>query len=353
MDAERRILWWSPGAEKIFGRSAGHMVVRTPTDLFTPEDVGKGIPDQEFEMALRAGNAEDDRWQVRADGSRFWASGILLPLRAPDGSCAGFAKILRNRTDLKEQLDALQNQIGALAQQDQQKNAFIATFSHELRNPLAALSNAVELLRVCAAKDGESNYAIDVIEKQVEFISRMIEDLLELTRKNTGKLRLNIRPIALQEAIDAAVTATGSLAKDRSQTLEVILPAAPVILEADPDRLQQVLVNLIANAVKFTPKDGLICVKGTMEGNEAIIIVEDNGAGIPPDMLSRIFDLFTQVETPGAQGGLGIGLAVVKELVAAHGGTVQVRSDGPGKGSEFTVRLPLKAPEAAPSPGAR
>jgi signal transduction histidine kinase len=130
----------------------------------------------------------------------------------------------------------------------------------------------------------------------------------------------------------------------------VILPSGPIELQADPDRLHQVLVNLINNAAKFTPARGLISVKGTIEGDEAVIIVEDNGTGIPPDMLSRIFDLFTQVENREDHGGLGIGLAVVKELVSAHGGTVQVRSDGIGRGSEFTVRLPLKPTLSSLSP---
>jgi two-component system CheB/CheR fusion protein len=341
LDVDGRVTWWSPGAEKIFNRRSSDMVGQPLSSLFTPEDLQNGIPEQELEMARTAGNAEDDRWQMRPDGSRFWATGLMVPLRDDTGNCIGFAKVVRNRTDLREQLEALRNQVEALMSANQQKSTFLATFTHELRNPLAPLSNAAQLLRLCAPADADLEYSIDVIERQVNFIRRLVDDLLEVTRITTGKLRLNKRIVSLHKIIENAVDATRPLVTERHQNLQTILPSGPIDLEADPDRLHQVVVNLITNAAKYTPEHGHIWVKGTTEGDEAVIIVEDTGRGIPYEMLSRIFDLFTQVENPAAPGGLGIGLALVKDLINAHGGTVQVRSDGIGKGSEFTVRVPL------------
>jgi signal transduction histidine kinase len=269
----------------------------------------------------------------------------LVALRDDNGNLLGYGKILRNRTDLREQLDGLHNQVEALLKADQRKNVFLATLSHELRNPLAPLSNAVQLLRMTAVDSDNLQYPINLIEQQVEFIRGLIDDLLDVTRISSGKVRLNKRTIVLNEVINRAVEATRAAIEERDHTLRVFLPSAPIRLQADPDRLHQVLVNLLTNAAKYTPEKGEISLRGTTEGDEAVIHVEDTGVGIPHEMLPRIFELFTQMEPNLSQGGLGIGLALVKELVALHGGSVQVRSDGVGKGSEFTVRLPLKSSE--------
>jgi PAS domain S-box-containing protein len=345
LDVDARVIWWSPGAEYIFERRASQMVGQLLSVLFTPEDVQKGIPSQEIDIARGFGRAEDDRWQIRPDGSRFWASGLLVALRDEKGDLLGYGKILRNRTDLREQLDGLRNQVEALIKSDQQKNIFLATLSHELRNPLAPLSNAVQLLRMTAMDAANLQYPIKLIERQVEFIRRLVDDLLDVTRISTGKVRLNKRLIVLNEIIERAVEATRSLIEERGHRLQLFLPSAPIGLQADPDRLHQVFVNLITNAAKYTPENGEVSVKGTTEGDEAVVQVEDTGVGIPHDMLPRIFELFTQMELDLSRGGLGIGLALVKELVTLHGGSVQVRSEGTGKGSEFTVRLPLKTSE--------
>lgn len=345
LDADARVIWWSPGAEHIFERRASEMVGQLLSALFPPEDVQTGIPDQETNIARGFGRAEDDRWQTRLDGSRFWASGLLVALRDEKGDLLGYGKILRNRTDLREQLDSLRNQVEALIKSDQQKNIFLATLSHELRNPLAPLSNAVQLLRMTAMDVANLQYPIKLIERQVEFIRRLVDDLLDVTRISTGKVRLNKRLVVLNEIIERAVEATRSLIEERDHRLQLFLPSAPIRLQADPDRLHQVFVNLITNAAKFTPEHGEVLVKGTTEGDEAVVQVEDTGVGIPHDMLPRIFELFTQMEVDLSRGGLGIGLALVKELITLHGGSVQVRSEGTGKGSEFTVRLPLKTSE--------
>jgi PAS domain S-box-containing protein len=342
LDADARVLWWSPGAEYIFDRSSSEMVGQPLANLFTPEDVEKGIPGQEIKLALNFGKAEDDRWQIRRDGSRFWASGILVALRDQNENLLGFGKILRDRTDLREQLEALRNQVAALAAADQKKNNFLATLSHELRNPLASISNVVQLINRTASANPNLKNSVKLLDEQVEFIRRLLDDLLDVTRISTGKVRLNMRPVMLDEVIERAVESARPLVEERRQKMQVIGPGSSIVLQGDPDRLHQVFLNLLSNAGKYTPERGNIWVKVTTEGDEAVVRVTDTGVGIPHEMLPRIFDLFTQVETRLSHGGLGIGLALVKDFVALHGGSVQVRSEGVGKGSEFMVRLPLK-----------
>jgi PAS domain S-box-containing protein len=341
LDANARVLWWSPGAGYIFDRSSNEMVGQSLGILFTPEDKDRGIPDQEIQLAVNFGKAEDDRWQLRRDGSRFWATGILIALRDQNQNLVGFGKILRNRTDLREQLEALRNQVQALTAANQRKENFLATFSHELRNPIASICTAVELISRTAARNPYLEGSLKLIEEQLDFVRRMLDDLLDVTRITTGKVRLNVRPVVLQEVIEQAVEAARPRVEERHQRIQVIGPRSAIALQGDPDRLHQVFSNLLSNAVKYTPERGAICVEVTIEADEAVVRVNDTGVGIPHDMLPRIFDLFTQVETQLSHGGLGIGLALVKDFVALHGGSVQVRSEGVGKGSEFMVRLPL------------
>jgi PAS domain S-box-containing protein len=341
LDANARVLWWSPGAGYIFDRSSNEMVGQSLGILFTPEDKDRGIPDQEIQLAVNFGKAEDDRWQLRRDGSRFWATGILIALRDQNQNLVGFGKILRNRTDLREQLEALRNQVQALTAANQRKDNFLATFSHELRNPIASICTAVELISRTASRNPDLEGSLKLIEEQLDFVRRMLDDLLDVTRITTGKVRLNVRPVVLQEVIEQAVEAARPRVGERHQRIQVIGTRSAIALQGDPDRLHQVFSNLLSNAVKYTPERGAICVEVTIEADEAVVRVSDTGVGIPRDMLPRIFDLFTQVETQLSHGGLGIGLALVKDFVALHGGSVQVRSEGVGKGSEFMVRLPL------------
>ncbi len=344
LDANARVLWWSPGAGYIFDRSSSEMLGQSLGILFTPEDRDRGIPDQEVQLAVNFGKAEDDRWQLRRDGSRFWATGILIALRDQNRNLVGFGKILRNRTDLREQLEALRNQVQALTAANQRKDNFLATFSHELRNPLASICTAVELISRTIPLNPNLQGALKLIEEQLDFVRRMLDDLLDVTRISTGKVRLNLRPVVLQEVIEKTVESARSRVEERCQRIQVIGPWSAIVLQGDPDRLHQVFSNLLSNAVKYTPERGAIRVEVTIEADEAVVRVSDTGVGIPPNMLPRIFDLFTQVETQLSHGGLGIGLALVKDFVALHGGSVQVRSEGVGKGSEFMVRLPLSIP---------
>jgi two-component system CheB/CheR fusion protein len=341
-DPSGRITWANPGAERTFGYPPGELPGMEGVALFVPEDVEGGLARHEIEVALRNGIAEDDRWQRRRDGSRFWAVGALVALHDEAGRVVALAKLLRDRTDLKEQLEALRNHATALAEGARRKDAFLSTLSHELRNPLAPLTNAVQLIRMSNTGGSELEFPLKVIERQVDLLRRLVDDLLDLTRIGAGKIQLERAPVVVQELLQQSVDDVRALVEERRHAVEAIFPAEPIRIAGDRSRLHQVFVNLLTNAAKYTPAGGRISVQATLEGDDAVVKVADNGVGIATEMQPRIFELFTQVETsrPLSGGGLGIGLALVKDLVAMHGGSVQVRSEGAGKGSEFTVRLP-------------
>lgn len=341
LDAKGTIVGWLSGSERVFGYSAQEMVGQPMTVLFTPEDIEKGIPDYEMASATQKGSGDDDRWMLRKDGMRFWATGTLCSLISDGGTLVGFAKVLRNRTDLKGQLETLNQRVAGLERAEERKNAFIATLSHELRNPLASLVNAFELLKLLVPQNDETNFACSTIQRQIESMRRLIDDLLDVARIRVGKVELKKHHVSLQEILHAAIDTCRPSLPDRTHDLTLIFSESPVTVNADPDRLQQVFINLLQNAIKYTERTGQIFVKLYVEGKVAVVKVQDTGIGISPEVLPRIFDLFTQAEFASGRGGLGIGLSVVKDLVALHDGSVQVRSDGIGRGSTFTVRLPL------------
>jgi PAS domain S-box-containing protein len=342
---DARIAWWSPGAEQIFGYRPEQIVGQSPSMLFTPEDVERGLDKLEVQVASTDDAAEDDRWQRRADGSRFWASGITVALRDDAGGIAGYAKLLRNRTDLREQIELLRNRVRQLETECERKDVFLSTLSHELRNPLAPLTNAVRIIRTSTDQPpADVEHALRIVERQMELLRRLVDDLLDLARVGAGKIEIEKRRVVLNELVRQACDSTRALMEQRRHTVQLGLPEGDIVVDGDADRLLQVFVNLLNNAAKYTPPGGRVWVHLTTEGHEAVAHIRDTGVGIPTDMLPRIFELFTQVERskPYAQGGLGIGLSLVKNFVSLHGGTVQVRSDGEGKGAEFSVRLPLR-----------
>jgi len=347
LDEQGHVLFWSAGAERIFGIHCGDIVGQPTSVLFTQEDVARGIPDLELSIARTEGNAENDRWMSRGDGSRFWATGVMLALRDKSGTFHGFAKILRNRTDLKELTETLRLQAEAATALNRRKDVFLSTLSHELRNPLAPLTQATEILRIAAPQTPEVLETLKMIDRQVDSLRRLVDDLMDVTRISVGKVELNKQVIPVQDVVLRSLESARPALRERNHEVTVLMAPSPIRVEADPSRLEQVFLNLIHNAAKYTPENGRITVKASADGHEAVVHVEDNGIGIPHDMLPRIFDLFTQVEASRqrSQGGLGIGLSLVKELASLHGGSVQVRSDGPGTGSEFTVRIPLAKEE--------
>ena len=346
MDAGGLVVGWLGAASITLGYSEQEMAGATLARIFTPEDLARGDLDWELRTAESYGKSEDDRWHVRKDGMRFWASGVMTALRDERGTLVGFSKILRDRTDLQTQVQSLQSRIESATHLETQTHTVLGTVAHELRAPLGPLMNAARMIRLAATDKPQIATCVQIIDRQVRYIESIVRDLLESTRARIGKVQLNYETVELGEVIDKSIETCSAGLSEKQQTTELLLPG-PLTIDADPVRLQQVLVNIIGNSSKFSPAGSQIWIKGTVDGGEAVIRVEDKGRGIPAELLPRIFDLFTQSTTEGGrlEHGLGLGLGLVKRLVELHGGSVQARSEGSGKGAEIIMRLPLRRPQ--------
>ena len=252
------------------------------------------------------------------------------------------------RREQTEQL-LLQND-AALREADRRKDEFLAILAHELRNPLAPIRNALQILRMTRPGDSTTDRISVMMERQVNHMVRLVDDLLEVSRITRGKIELRRERMDVGAAVRAALDTSRPFIESGAHELIVEVAAEPLIIDGDPVRLAQIFSNLLNNAAKYTDACGRITVTARRDGDAAVVAVRDTGAGIPADMLPRVFDLFTQIDrhTERSQGGLGIGLTLVKSLVELHGGTVEAHSAGLGQGSEFVVRLPL-APARAPA----
>ena len=276
----------------------------------------------------------------RRDGEYRWMKSVGRPRFSAGGQLVGYVGWSFDVTDLKTAETALR-------EADRNKNQFLAMLAHELRGPLAPLRNAVHLLGATTLDESQLQWAHETMERQITHISRMIDDLLDVSRITQGKIQLRKETVELGTVLAGAVEQVGPMISARRQQLSVGEPPLPIHLEGDPVRLEQIVANLLTNASKFTPPGGRIELTAGL-ADQAVapgmgeIRIADNGKGISPDMLPRVFDLFAQADSSleRSQGGLGIGLTLVQKLVDLHGGTIQARSEGPGQGSEFVVRLP-------------
>ena len=250
---------------------------------------------------------------------------------------------------VQERTEALERANEALRDADKRKDEFLATLAHELRNPLAPIRNALEIMRLGPANPQAAERAREIVERQVGQMVRLINDLLDVSRITRGKLALKVEPVSLREAIETALETSRPLLDEAGVKLELVLPDEPVHVRGDRLRLAQVFANLLNNSAKYTEPGGAVTLTASRDGSDAVVRVRDTGVGVPPEVLPRIFELFTQVDRTlnRAQGGLGIGLALVKQIVSLHGGTVAVQSDGVGKGAEVVVRLPVDSASGA------
>jgi PAS domain S-box-containing protein len=273
---------------------------------------------------------------ISRDGTERPIDDSGAPIRGIGGGVDGVVLVFRDVTE-RRLAEA------RIAEEGRRKDEFLAMLAHELRNPLAAIANAVQLLMHPGA-EGVQEWCREVIERQVRQLTRLVDDLLDISRISRGKIQLRPQPVELSTIIRSAAQAVRPLIDERGHELRLSLAPGPIELEADPVRLEQVLVNLFNNAAKYTEPGGLIEMEATQEEDQAVIRVTDTGIGIGPDLLPRVFELFTQGDrTPArSEGGLGIGLTMVQKLVEMHGGRVSVSSDGPGRGSTFLVRLPAR-----------
>jgi PAS domain S-box-containing protein len=333
---------WNPAAEQLYGYTAQEMLGRPKAALIPPDRADELAHVLEAARSgRRVGPYETER--LRKDGSRIDVSITASPFRDDAAEIVGVATIARDITERKRSE-------AALREADRRKDEFLATLAHELRNPLAALSNALHALRLgkdAALQEG----ARRVMERQLTHLVRLVDDLLDVSRITTGKIELRRERVALPAIVDAAVETSQALIEQRGQRLTVTLPDTPIVVDADPTRMAQVLANLLNNAAKYTDRGGHLALTVRRERDEAVITVEDDGIGIAPEMLPRLFEIFSQAHPADerSQGGLGIGLSLVRALVRLHGGSVAAHSDGLGRGSRFTVRLPVatEAPAVA------
>ena len=256
------------------------------------------------------------------------------------------------RRELEREIAQRERVEQVLKEADPRKDQFLAMLAHELRNPLAPISNAVQIMKVEGLSGPNFQWSVKVIEDQIKHMTRMVDDLLDVSRITRGKVVLQKEPVELEVVVDLAVEASRPLIQDCKHQLSVVLPPDPILLEVDPARMAQVLSNLLNNAAKYTDEGGEIALTAEPAGREVLIRVRDNGIGIATELLPHVFDMFTQADQTlsRSRGGLGIGLTLVRSLVEMHEGRVSVHSNGPGQGSVFTIRLPLPVqPDAAPN----
>ncbi|MGQ0834156.1 MAG: hybrid sensor histidine kinase/response regulator [Gammaproteobacteria bacterium] len=260
----------------------------------------------------------------------------------------GFVAIIEDVTERRRAEEALRNA-------DRRKDEFLATLAHELRNPLAPIRNAVQVLQLAEGDRGMAATARSMIERQLKQLVRLIDDLLDVSRITQGQIELRREPVDLAAILQLALETTRPLLETRQHRVHVIWPQEPLCVDGDPTRLAQVFANLLHNSAKYSDAGGQITIAAMRDGAQALVKVADSGAGIASDMLPRVFDMFTRAtrSVTGGQDGLGIGLTLVKRLVELHGGTVEAQSEGLGKGSVFSVRLGLaQAPSPSSLPGA-
>jgi PAS domain S-box-containing protein len=338
----------SAGAH-FLGKTVAEVVGHQDRELFSPESAQK-IREGDCRV-MAAGEAQTYEEEVTAAGVTRTYLSTKAPYRDHQGRVIGLIGISRDITDRKRLEEELRRRAADLVEGDRRKDEFLAMLAHELRNPLAPIQNAVQVMRLLEIPETRLAYARDVVERQLRQLVRIVDDLLDVSRISRGKISLRKEPVELAAVVNQAVETSRPLIDARRHRLTVTLQAGPVRLEGDRTRLAQVVANLLNNAAKYTEEGGRIDVAVELEGDQVVIRVADTGMGIAPELLPRLFEPFTQADRSldRAQGGLGLGLALVRNLVEMHGGTVSAASQGPGRGSEFVVRLPA-ALEPDPGP---
>jgi PAS domain S-box-containing protein len=341
LDPEGKVASWNRGAEMIKGYAASEIIGSHFSCFYPPDAILQGKPAWELEMATRYGSVEEEGWRVRKDGSRFWANVVITALRDKEGNLRGFAKVTRDMT--------VRRRVEELEQADRQKDEFLALIAHELRNPLAPIRTALDVLRRRDVPAPALGQAGRIAERQLRHMARLLDDLLDVSRIREGRIELRKEFLNVSTLMRAAAAAARPLMDERQHDFVVDEPANEIWVEGDHVRLEQVLGNLLNNAAKYTDPGGKIRLSAEKNDGDVLIRVQDTGIGIEPMMVSRVFDLFVQAErrTELSAGGIGIGLSLVKKLVELHGGRVEAFSAGVGRGAEFIVRLSTAAPPPA------
>ena len=357
LDAEHRTTYVNRRAAEMLQRPMHEILGRSADAFFAPSTLAE--VDEVWASCRRGLRERRELCFLLPDGSELWASTSVSPVLDESGEFNGVLAMLDDITERRRLDEELRRRVEELAAADRRKDEFLAMLAHELRNPLAAISNAGQALDQLRGQlhgpsrdqgrgeDARAGELVAVIARQIRHLSRLVDDLLDVSRFTRGKIELRRRRAELRPIVEGAVETTLPLIERHQHRLTVSLPPEPIWLEADTTRIEQVVANLLNNAAKFTDPRGNIALTAERDGDEVVLTVRDDGQGIAADLLPRIFDLFVQEDRSLARshGGLGIGLTLVRSLVERHGGTVRARSDGPGRGTEITVRLPRLAGE--------
>jgi PAS domain S-box-containing protein len=339
LDPAGVVVTWNGGAERIKGYRAQEIVGCHFSVFYPPEDVAAGKCEYELTVAVEDGRFEDEGWRVRKDGSLFWANVVITTLRDPSGAVVGFAKVTR---DLTERVHAEKErlQLARMEEAERRKDEFLAIIGHELRNPLAPLVAAAKMIRLRGGQATEQE--MGAFDRQLLQMSKIVADLLHASSAMRDDVALCLKTVRIAEVVASAVDLATPLVARGQHKLVVEVPSEGLEVHVDSERMAQVLGNVLNNAAKYTPPGGTIRVEASGDESSVILRVEDNGQGMKPELLARVFDLFAQgdqgIERPA--GGLGVGLAVARWLVRAHGGRISAESGGVGRGSCFTIRLP-------------
>lgn len=337
LDPDGRVTSWNAGAEKIMGYTASEILGQHFERFFQESDRKSGRPAEELRDALLHRRFSETAWRVRRDGTRFWADVVVTALYDAEERHRGYAKVTRDLSERKR--------MEALEEHGRHLTEFLAMLSHELRNPLAPIRSAAGVIALKPDDPQKVAWARGVIERQTAHLSRLVDDLLDVSRITRGKLRLRAEPMDANEAVRRAAESARPNLEARRQRFDMALDPSPLPVHGDLTRITQVVTNILNNAAKYTPEGGAIRLTTGREEGEVVIVVRDTGVGMTAALLERVFDLFAQGDRTleRAEGGLGIGLTLARRIVELHGGGIVAASEGPGRGSTFTVRLPLYA----------
>jgi PAS domain S-box-containing protein len=353
LDERGHVMTWNAGAERIKGYRADEIIGRHFSTFYTAEDLAGGKPPRELEIASATGRYQEEGVRVRRDGTTFWADVLITALRDRTGRLRGFAKVTRDVTERKEAQRALEAALERAEEANRAKDHFLAVLSHELRTPLTPVLATVSFVEKRADLPEELRLEIGSIRRNVELEARLVDDLLDMTRIARGKVELHYEVLDAHAVVRAAVQVAMKEIEDKGLDLTLSLRARNRHVWGDPTRMQQVMSNLIQNAVKFTPAGGSVTVRTSDEAGEFRAEVRDTGVGIEAGVLPKLFNPFEQGDrtVTRGRGGLGLGLSISRSIVELHKGTLTAASEGRGKGATFTVVL-AAMPEVAEQPAA-
>ena len=358
LDVNGRIMTWNVGAQRIKGYAAEEIIGQHFSIFYPVEVKESGWPEHELQVAAEKGSFVDIGWRLRKDGTMFWANVTITALRDESQRLIGFAKLTRDLTETKrveaielagqqreEILEAERSARISAQRATRIKDEFLATLSHELRTPLSAILGWTQILlrKGTEIEPHDHKRAIEVIDRNARAQVQLIDDLLDLNRIMSGKIRLDLQQVSVSDVVEAAIESAKPAAEAKAIRLKAVIDPVQTNVNADNARLQQVVWNLLTNAIKFTPRGGQVQVLLQRVNSHIELSVSDTGVGIPANFLPHVFDRFSQRDssTTRSFGGLGLGLAISKQLVELHGGSIKGMSPGEGQGATFSIELPL------------